>query len=110
MTDALSSALIIELLKYAGPAAVVFILVLVGAVMMVRHWIAAMARKQDADRCEHMAKWDTLVAAHKEERERQFKLFERMAETQELHAGILGRLTVLVETNQYCPIRRGDAK
>lgn len=110
MTDALSSALVVELLKYAGPAAVVFALMLVGAVMMVRHWIGAMARKQDADRREHMTKWESLVAQHQEERERQFKLFERMAETQELHAGILGRLTVLVETNQYCPIRRGDAK
>jgi hypothetical protein len=117
MPDSLLYTLVAEILKKAGPIAILCAVVILGIVVVVRLLLVAAGRRAEAetrraesDRDEHIKKWESLVKQHADERDRQYELFNRMAQTQELHAGVLARLTTLVETNQYCPIKRGDIR
>ncbi len=115
MADQISASIVTEvLMRYGGPFAAIFVGVIVAIIsafaVVVRQWIRNAARKSDEDRKEHQAKWESLVKQHQSERERQFALFDRQADALELQAGILAKLTVLIETNQYCPVKRGDLR
>jgi len=74
-------------------------------------------KTREADRQEHMKKWDSLVEQHNEEREhakeemdRLMKLYERQTSAIELQASLMARMNENILTNQFCPKMRKEAK
>jgi hypothetical protein len=73
-------------------------------------------KTREADRLEHMKKWDSLVEQHNEEREhakeemdRLMKLYERQTSAIELQASLTARMNENILTNQFCPKMRKEA-
>lgn len=46
---------------------------------LVNRWMKDQKAKVDADRVEHVNKWDSMIKANKEAMENMFKLFDRSA-------------------------------
>ena len=118
MQNALYGTFLVEIIKYAGPSVVIIAGLIGVGFLFYRHWLKGASQKQDKDRKEHMAKWDSMVAAqkemaavmagaHKDELDRMFKLHERQAEAQELQIRLLAKISEKIDSNQYCPMVRG---
>jgi hypothetical protein len=72
-------------------------------------------KTREADRQEHMKKWDSMVAQHNEERihtreemERLMKLYERQTSAIEMQASLTARMNENILTNQFCPKMRKE--
>jgi hypothetical protein len=55
---------------------------------------------------DHKEERDRQAKLYEEERERQAKLYERLAQASELNARFMLTLTQKIELNQFCPIVR----
>jgi predicted nucleic acid-binding Zn-ribbon protein len=107
--DLLSPVFWLELVKAVGSPAV--------AALMLWLFLSHNERRSEQqdkiraeDRAEHIAKWESMVDQHKEERkrseeefERLMKLYERQTSAIELTANLTARMNENILTNQFCP-------
>lgn len=119
MSDAIIVTIAVEVLKYGTPLMLFAVLVALVIWQWMRVSLKNSDKKSAADRSEHMAKWQSLIdqqretvlqltQAHRQEMDRQFKLYESMAETMQLQTGLMAKLNEKVDANRFCPAVRGD--
>ena len=131
MSELLSVGTLIEIVKYGGPAAILFVVWYLSHRAEIARWEETRkddrirteaerkveAETRDRDRREHMAKWDSMIAqqdrqvseiltAHKNELDRAYTLLGRQTQAIELQAHLFSVLTEKINQNQFCPIVR----
>jgi hypothetical protein len=109
MIDAVGLSFLLKALGYGIPAAMLVLTVITLPVI-----IKYFQSKQDKDRREHMAKWDsmvamqkesinTIIASHAKELDRSFTLYERQAAAFEGMNHNLAIMMQTLQTKHFCP-------
>jgi hypothetical protein len=111
--DPIPAGIFIDLARSIGVPAVIIVMGIVFFLLRradERRLEQDIAREQERA-AEHRKKWDDMIKMHEEEQERQFKLFERQTEVQELHARLLIKIESKLNEKTICPLatQKGDA-
>jgi hypothetical protein len=133
MIDSLTASTATEFALKYGVAGLIFIMWLLSQRAEQRRWdisrkdeaerqqktLDSENAKREADRAEHMKKWDSMllmqkdqfvfmVNSHAAESESTHDILKRQAAAMEMQAAQLSHLNAKIENNRFCPITRKE--